>query len=169
MYKRQLVDSYRVHGKGMFKYDNVRIGMNSRLDTLQAAILKIKFKAFREYELRDINKAAALYTKLLAGRVKTPVTPEGYYSSWAQYTICLNSREERDALQACLKEQGIPSMVYYPTPMHGQTAYKALNAPTDCCPMAKRLCDTVLSLPVHPYITEEEIETVCSVILGFVR
>ena len=60
-------------------------------------------------------------------------------------------------------------MVYYPTPMHGQTAYKALNAPTDCCPMAKRLCDTVLSLPVHPYITEEEIETVCSVILGFVR
>lgn len=164
-----LADSYRVHGKGMFKYDNVRIGMNSRLDTLQAAILKIKFKAFREYELRDINKAAALYTKLLAGRVKTPVTPEGYYSSWAQYTICLNSREERDALQACLKEQGIPSMVYYPTPMHGQTAYKALNAPTDCCSTAKRLCDTVLSLPVHPYITEEEIETVCSVILGFVR
>lgn len=164
-----LADSYRVHGKGMFKYDNVRIGMNSRLDTLQAAILKIKFKAFREYELRDINKAAALYTKLLAGRVKTPVTPEGYYSSWAQYTICLNSREERDALQACLKEQGIPSMVYYPTPMHGQTAYKALNTPTDCCPTAKRLCDTVLSLPVHPYITEEEIETVCSVILGFVR
>ena len=164
-----LADSYRVHGKGMFKYDNVRIGMNSRLDTLQAAILKIKFKAFREYELRDINKAAALYTRLLAGRVKTPVTPEGYYSSWAQYTICLNSREERDALQACLKEQGIPSMVYYPTPMHGQTAYKALNAPTDCCPTAKRLCDTVLSLPVHPYITEEEIEMVCSVILGFVR
>ena len=72
-----LADSYRVHVKGMFKYDNVRIGMNSRLDTLQAAILKIKFKAYREYELRDINKAAALYTKLLAGRVKTPVTPEG--------------------------------------------------------------------------------------------
>ena len=164
-----LADSYRVHGKGMFKYDNVRIGMNSRLDTLQAAILKIKFKAFREYELRDINKAAALYTGKLSGKVKTPVVPEGYYSSWAQYTIRLDSKEERDALQTRLKEQGIPSMVYYPTPMHGQTAYKTLNISDDCCPTAKQLCDTVLSLPVHPYITEEEIETVCSVILGFVR
>ena len=153
----------------MFKYDNVRIGMNSRLDTLQAAILKIKFKAFREYELRDINKAAALYTGKLSGKVKTPVVPEGHYSSWAQYTIRLDSKEERDALQTRLKEQGIPSMVYYPTPMHGQTAYKTLNISDDCCPTAKQLCDTVLSLPVHPYITEEEIETVCSVILGFVR
>lgn len=161
-----LADSYRVHGKGMFKYDNVRIGMNSRLDTLQAAILKIKFKAFREYELRDINKAAALYTEKLNGKVKTPVIPENYYSSWAQYTIRLGSKEQRDALQARLKEQGIPSMIYYPTPMHGQTAYKALNVADDCCPVAKRLCDTVLSLPVHPYITEEEIETVCSNILN---
>ena len=157
-----LADSYRVHGKGMFKYDNVRIGMNSRLDTLQAAILKIKFKAFHEYELRDINKAAALYTGKLSGKVKTPVVPEGYYSSWAQYTIRLDSKEERDALQARLKEQGIPSMVYYPTPMHGQTAYKTLNVPDDCCPVARELCDTVLSLPIHPYITEEDIETVCS-------
>lgn len=85
--------------------------MNSRLDTLQAAVLKIKLKAFREYEVADINRAAARYTEKLQGKVKTPVVPEGYYSSWAQYTIRLDSKEQRDALQAVLKEQGIPTMV----------------------------------------------------------
>lgn len=159
-----LLDSYRVHGKGIFKYDNVRIGMNSRLDTLQAAILKIKFRAFSEYELADINWAAARYTEQLQDRVKTPVIPEDYYSSWAQYTIQLGSKEERDMLQARLKEQGIPTMVYYPTPLHGQTAYKALNAPALCCPVAQQLCDTALSLPIHPYISEEEIDAVCELI-----
>jgi dTDP-4-amino-4,6-dideoxygalactose transaminase len=161
-----LADSYRVHGKGTFKYDNVRIGMNSRLDTLQAAILKVKFKAFREYELANINQAAAKYTEKLQGKVKTPVIPEGYYSSWAQYTIQLNSKEERDALQARLKEQGIPAMVYYPTPIHGQTAYKEVNTPAGSCPVAERLCHTVLSLPIHPYIPDEDIEKVCNLIIG---
>lgn len=103
-----IMNSLRVHGKGSFKYDNVRIGVNSRLDTLQAAILKPKFKAFREYEVIDINKAAALYTEKLRDVVKTPVIPEGYYSSWAQYTIQLESREQRDGLQSYLKENGIP-------------------------------------------------------------
>lgn len=160
-----LADSYRVHGKGLFKYDNVRIGLNSRLDTLQAAILKIKFKAFSEYELTDINKAAARYTELLQGKVKTPVIPEGYYSSWAQYTIQLESKEERDALQAKLKEEGIPSMIYYPTPMHGQTAYKHVDTPVGSCPVADQLCATVLSLPIHPYISAEDIERVCKLII----
>lgn len=160
-----LLDSYRVHGKGQFKYDNVRIGMNSRLDTLQAAILKIKFKAFWEYELADINNAAAKYTEKLKGKVKTPIIPDDYYSSWAQYTIQLGSREERDALQARLKEQGIPSMIYYPTPMHGQTAYKDLHTSVGGCPVAELLCQTVLSLPLHPYISEEDIETVCDLII----
>jgi dTDP-4-amino-4,6-dideoxygalactose transaminase len=159
-----LADSYRVHGKGREKYDNVRIGMNSRLDTLQAAILKVKFQAFRTYELIDINRAAATYTELLKGKVKTPVIPQGYYSSWAQYTIQLGSREERDALQARLKEQGIPTMIYYPTPMHGQTAYQNLHTPAGCCPVAEELCQTVLSLPIHPYISFEEISYLCSFI-----
>lgn len=160
-----LIDSYRVHGKGTFKYDNVRIGMNSRLDTLQAAILKVKFKAFREYELAAINRVASRYTELLQGKVLTPLVPEGYYSSWAQYTIQLGSKEDRDALQAALKEQGIPSMIYYPTPMHGQTAYRNINTPAGDCPVAEQLCRTVLSLPLHPYITDEEIETVCRSII----
>lgn len=163
-----LLDSYRVHGKGQFKYDNVRIGMNSRLDTLQAAVLKIKLKAFREYEVADINRAAARYTEKLQGKVKTPVVPEGYYSSWAQYTIRLDSKEQRDALQARLKEQGIPTMVYYPTPMHDQTAYKNLKVPVGSCPVAEQLCHTVLSLPIHPYISEEDIDSVCEGILTFI-
>ncbi len=79
--------SIRVHGKGSFKYDNVRIGMNSRLDTLQAAILQPKFRAFREYELEAVNRAAVWYTERLQGVVKTPVIPEGFGSSWAQYTF----------------------------------------------------------------------------------
>ena len=161
-----LLDSFRVHGKGKEKYDNVRIGMNSRLDTLQAAILKVKFKAFREYELTDINRAAVHYTEKLQGKVKTPVIPEGYYSSWAQYTIQLGTNEERKTLQTRLKEYMIPTMIYYPTPMHGQTAYKSMNLPTGYCPVAERLCHTVLSLPLHPYISEEEIEKVCQIIIG---
>ena len=156
-----ILDSLRVHGKGSFKYDNVRIGVNSRLDTLQAAILNVKFDAFKNYEVEDINKAADLYTEKLKGVVKTPIVPEGYYSSWAQYTITLENSEQRDGLQAFLKEQGIPSMVYYPKPLHEQTAYKALGYVEGACPVTEHLCETVLSLPIHPYITEEEVQLVC--------
>ena len=164
----KLLESYRVHGKGSFKYDNVRIGLNSRLDTIQAAILQVKFEAFKSYEVEDVNNAAALYTEKLKGIVKTPVIPEGYYSSWAQYTIQLKDREQRDGLQAYLKEQGIPSMVYYPTPMHKQTAYKDLNYPANSNPVTQRLCSTVLSLPIHPYITKEEIKRVCEFVASYV-
>lgn len=166
-----LADSYRVHGKGSFKYDNVRIGVNSRLDTLQAAILKVKFKAFREYELEDINRAAAKYTELLKGikGVKTPVIPEGYYSSWAQYTIQLESREKRDQLQAALKDKGIPTMVYYPKPMHEQTAYHYLGYPKSSCPKTEELCGCVLSLPIHPYITEDDVLCVSIFIKDFLE
>lgn len=156
-----VLDSLRVHGKGSFKYDNVRIGVNSRLDTLQAAILQVKFDAFEKYEVEDINKAAALYTEKLKEVVKTPVIPAGYYSSWAQYTIKLKDREQRDGLQNFLKEQGIPTMVYYPKPMHEQTAYKSLGYGKGSCPVTEKLCETVLSLPIHPYLLQEDVELVC--------
>jgi len=162
----KLIDSFRVHGKGEFKYDNVRIGMNSRLDTLQAAILKIKLNAFKSYELEDINAAAAKYTNILGSSVITPHIPEGYYSSWAQYTIQLSNREERDALQQKLKDNSIPSMVYYPTPMHGQTAYKEMNIEAGYSPVSEELCQTVLSLPIHPYLTDEDINEVCNIVLN---
>ncbi|MBQ0077866.1 MAG: DegT/DnrJ/EryC1/StrS family aminotransferase [Bacteroidales bacterium] len=159
-----LIESYRVHGKGENKYQNVRIGLNSRLDTIQAAILLEKLNAFEGWELRDVNAAAEKYTARLKDAVKTPLIPEGYVSSWAQYTIRLESREQRDIVQKALKIGGIPSMVYYPLPMHAQKAFEALDRRE--CPVATRLCDTVLSLPMHPYLTEEQIETVSDAVIA---
>ena len=150
------LESIRVHGKGSFKYDNVRIGWNSRLDTLQAAILLPKFKAFCEYELDAVNHVAEKYTELLKDIVKTPVIPDGYLSSWAQYTIQLENRETRDGLQAFLKEKGIPTMIYYPKPMHKQRAFADLTVYQEC-PVTEMLCQTVLSLPMHPYMEEKDI------------
>lgn len=149
--------SIRVHGKGAFKYDNVRIGWNSRLDTIQAAILQVKFKAFAEYELKNINSVAEQYTKELEGIVKVPRIKEGFYSSWAQYTIQLESKKQRDDLQAYLKEVGIPTMVYYPKPMHMQTAFSGNKEYVDCS-VTEKLCETVLSLPIHPYMQENDIQ-----------
>ncbi|MCQ2069118.1 MAG: DegT/DnrJ/EryC1/StrS family aminotransferase [Bacteroidaceae bacterium] len=164
----ELLRSYRVHGKGSCKYDNVRIGMNSRLDTIQAAILQVKLKAFRDYELDDVNAAASLYGDLLDGipGVVTPVVPEACRSSWAQYTIRLADRATRDGLQAALKAHGIPSMVYYPTPMSAQTVFAGM--PRRECPAAAKLCDTVLSLPISPYITPEEQRDVADAIKEYV-
>ena len=171
-----LIESYRVHGKGQFKYDNVRIGMNSRLDTVQAAVLQVKLKAFIDYELDAVNVAAERYTERLQ-ELATPVIPEGFRSSWAQYTLRLRDKLQRDALQASLKAVGIPSMVYYPKPMHLQTAFASVIpgltgnlkmadqvGHDDRCPVATSLCDRVLSLPMHPYLTEEQIDTVCNAI-----
>lgn len=167
-----LIESYRVHGKGQFKYDNVRIGLNSRLDNVQAAVLLVKLKAFADYELDAVNKAASYYTERLAGLVQTPVIPEGYRSSWAQYTIRFQNLEQRDGLQQTLKAAGIPSMVYYPKPMHLQTAFSSCHSERSeesLCPVATSLCDRVLSLPMHPYLTEEQIDTVCSTIIDALR
>ena len=164
----ELMDSYRMHGKGSSKYENVRIGMNSRLDTIQASILKVKLKAFDE-ELAAVNQAAAHYNARLADIVATPVVPAGFLSSRAQYTIRLNSKTERDALQSELRSQGIPSMIYYPIPMHRQGAYRSLDTVVSQCPVASKLCDTVLSLPIHPYITSEESERLCDAIKGFMQ
>lgn len=151
------LESIRVHGKGSFKYDNVRTGVNSRLDTLQAAIMLPKLEAFQNYELEKVNLIAKKYTELLSGAVKTPYIPEKYLSSWAQYTIKLNTLEERDGLQAFLKTLGIPTMIYYPKPMHQQRAFAGLKTYQDC-PVTEKLCSTVLSLPMHPYLTDEEIQ-----------
>ena len=165
-----LIDSYRVHGKGTFKYDNVRIGMNSRLDTLQAAILQVKLRAFADYELDAVNRAAELYTSLLSGAVVTPTIPSGFRSSWAQYTIRLTSREQRDALQQHLKSLDIPSMVYYPTPMHAQTAFAGLSPSMESdCGFSSLLSSTVLSLPMHPYLTDSDIRIVSDAILSYLR
>ena len=163
----ELMESLKVHGKGKDKYDNERIGFNSRLDSLQAAILRVKLKALEKYELEAVRRAASTYTALLGDVVLTPVEPDGYSSSWAQYTIQLKNSEVRKALQAYLKARGIPTAVYYPKPMHRQAAFAYLQVPEASCPTASRLCDTVLSLPMHPYLTVEEIEAVVEGIKDF--
>ncbi len=164
-----LLRSLCVHGKGSFKYDNIRIGRNSRLDTLQAAILEIKLDAFEKYERDAVNTAAGLYTKALCDTVKTPVVPSGYLSSWAQYTLTLESRGQRDGLQAYLKENGIPSMVYYPKPMHCQKAFEnTAPAPVDLS-VTTCLCDTVLSLPMHPYLEKEDIDFICAKVKEYIK
>ena len=163
-----LIRSICVHGKDTSnpndpnaKYNNVRLGMNSRLDTIQAAILLAKFKAFDEYELADINKAAGLYTSLLKDAdLILPEIPEGYYSSWAQYTIQLPNGIERSKVQSKLKDAGIPSMVYYAKPMHLQGAFRGTDSEKSDCLVTEKLCNTVLSLPIDPYKTEEDVLTV---------
>ena len=144
----ELIKSYRVHGKGSDKYDNVRIGMNSRLDTIQAAILLEKLAEFPT-ELINRNKAADNYERTLAGKYNTPQVPEGYISSWAQYTLVSDNREVE---MAKYKEQGIPTMIYYGTCMHEQTAFNTLDYQAGDFPIAERLAKSVFSLPMHPYL-----------------
>lgn len=157
--------SLRAQGKSPTdKYDNREIGMNSRLDTLQAAILLPKFKAFAEYELEAVNKVAAWYTKRLKDKYVTPYIPDGYYSSWAQYTLLLENQEQRKELQAKLKENGIPSMIYYPRGLHQQQAYSEMMLFDDLYPNTLRATKTVLSLPMHPYLDEETVEKIANVI-----
>ncbi|MBQ3737490.1 MAG: DegT/DnrJ/EryC1/StrS family aminotransferase [Bacteroidales bacterium] len=162
-----LMDSYHIHGKGSDRYDNVRIGMNSRLDSIQAAILLVKLKAFKDYELVDVNKVAARYTEKLKGVVKTPVVPEGFYSSWAQYTLQVKDKEQRAGLQAALKALDIPTAIYYPIPMHRQTAFSYLNLDDNRCPVSDQLADTVISLPIHPYLSEADQDLICQVVCDF--
>lgn len=157
--------SIRVHGKSPAdKYDNLRIGLNSRLDTIQAAVLKVKLQAFKDHELESVNRAAKLYDEYLGNVVKTPVVPEEFYSSWAQYTLILDSKEQRTHLQKELKEQGIPTMVYYPKPMHLQGAFADLGYKKGDFPVAESLCERVLSLPMHPYLNEEDIRFVANAV-----
>lgn len=143
----ELLKSYRVHGKGKDKYDNIRIGMNSRLDTIQAAVLLEKLAEFPA-ELINRNKAADSYEKTLSDKYQTPKVPKGYVSSWAQYTLV---SANRDAEMAAYKEQGIPTMIYYGTCMHEQTAFSQLGYQTGDFPIAEKMAKSVFSLPMHGY------------------
>ena len=144
----ELLKSYRVHGKGKDKYDNIRIGMNSRLDTIQAAILLEKLAEFPT-ELISRNKAADNYEKTLSDKYQTPKVPKGYVSSWAQYTLVSTNR---DVEMANYKEQGIPTMIYYGTCMHEQTAFSQLGYQAGDFPVAEKLAKSVFSLPMHGYL-----------------
>lgn len=158
--------SLRASGKSPTdKYDNREVGMNSRLDTLQAAILLPKLQAFIERELEAVNGVARKYTKALEGKVVTPVTPAGFRSSWAQYTVLLKDRATRDAVQSKLKEKGIPSMVYYPRGLHQQAAYRGMQLQDKFYPNTIEATSRVLSLPMHPYMKDEEQQQVIGALL----
>lgn len=163
-----LIRSICVHGKDTSnpgdpsaKYNNIRIGKNSRLDTIQAAILLPKFKAFVDFELTEVNKVAAWYTEGLRNTgLVVPVVPKGFYSSWAQYTVQLPIGVSHKKLQEKLKAAGVPSMIYYTKPMHYQGAFAGTDSAVADCPVTEQLCSTVLSLPIDPYKTKEDVDFV---------
>jgi dTDP-4-amino-4,6-dideoxygalactose transaminase len=157
----EALESIRMHGKGISRYDNIRIGLNSRLDTIQAAILQVKFQAFVDYELDKVNQMADAYTEKLKDIVKTPAIPDGYYSSWAQYTIQLENKEQRDTIQEKLRGQGITTMIYYPKPMHRQSAFTDRICSVGDLAVTEKICDRVLSLPMHPYLEDNCIAAIC--------
>ena len=144
------------------KYDNREIGMNSRLDTIQAAILQVKLKAFIEYELEAVNWIAKQYEERLSqcGAIVTPKIPDGYNSSWAQYTILLPNREKRAEVQIQLRKNGIPAIIYYPRGLHQQTAFRNLFISDEYLPNTLQVTERVLSLPIHPYMSIEDVEAV---------
>lgn len=159
------LSSLKVHGKGENKYDNVLVGVNSRLDTIQAAILDVKLSAFVNHELDDVNEVATIYNELLEGAVDTPVILDNYYSSYAQYTIKLESPVVRDKVINELNACNIPSMVYYSKPLHLQKAFDYLGElSNDRYTVCTKLSSVVLSLPMHPYLKRRDIERICNII-----
>lgn len=163
----ELLKSLKVHGKGDNKYNNVRVGVNSRLDAIQAAILKVKLKAFITHELEDVNRVYQLYNEKLKDIVETPKIPKGYYSSFAQYTIKLKNKEERDGLRQELINHRIPSMIYYSKPMHKQQAFSHLSYFDEDFEVTNELTNIVLSLPMHPYLTEDMINFITEIIINY--
>lgn len=146
------LDSLRAHGKASEKYENVRIGTNSRLDTIQAAILLTKLEVF-EKELEERDKIASRYSQKIPDQYITPTLPAHVTSTWAQYTLRARTAIERELAQAALKSAGIPTAVYYPRPLHLQTAYA--NFPQDPAGLkhSEQASATVFSLPMSPYLT----------------
>ncbi|HVS63211.1 MAG TPA: DegT/DnrJ/EryC1/StrS family aminotransferase [Thermoanaerobaculia bacterium] len=158
--RAQRLRSIRQHGEGADRYEIVRLGVNGRLDTFQAAVLLVKLEVFDE-ELEARDRLAALYHARLADVVACPEIPPGVRSAWAQYTIQV---EQRDRVRAALAAEGVPTAVYYPKPMHLQPAYQRYGGGPGSLPTSERLCERVLSLPMHPYLEPEQIERVCDAV-----
>ncbi len=161
----EVLRSIRVHGQGPHKYENVRLGLNARMDAMQAAILLVKLAAFPG-EIQARQKVASRYTERLSGVVKTPVVPEGYLSAWAQYSVLADNR---DRVLERLKESGVPTAVYYPKPLHLQEAYAYLEHKDGDFPVSESTASRIFSLPMHPYLTEEEIDFVADKVAEAVK
>jgi len=154
------IKSIRVHGQGTNKYENVRVGLNARMDTIQAGIMLPKLAQFpKEIEMRQ--NVADKYSEALKDVVETPYVPEGYKSVWAQYSLLTDNRE---AIQAALKAESIPSVVYYPNPCHLAGAFSELGYKEGDMPVSESVAKRIMSLPMHPYLTDEQIDKITSVI-----
>ena len=161
-----LIRSICVHGKGPGgKYDNVRVGMNSRLDAIQAAVLLPKLKALGDYEMDARQAVAGRYNDAFAGKLQTPFVAEGSVSAWAQYAVLAKDTKTRDRVIAYLKEKNIPNMVYYPTPQHGLPVFKDEPHYGETFTNANDYCARTFSLPMHPYLEEAEQQTVIDAVL----
>ncbi len=163
----ELLRSVRVHGQGRDKYENVRLGINGRLDTMQAAVLLAKFAIFED-EVRLRQEVAARYHALLSPvpGLTLPQVPAGYLSVYAQYSILARDAAHRTQLLDCLAKAGVPTSIYYPTPLHLQPAFAYLgHAPGDM-PVSENLASRVFSIPMHPYLTAEVQEQIAAALAG---
>lgn len=156
--------SLRVHGQGGNKYENVRIGINGRLDTLQAAILLAKFEIFPE-EISLRQEAAQYYSRYFetSDRIQAPQIPSDCISAWAQYSVLAPDSAERSVMQDRLKEADIPTAVYYPKPLHLQTAFDHLGYAEGMFPVSETCSSRIFSLPMHPYLEKEQQEEICRI------
>ena len=162
---RALLDSYRVHGKGSHKYDNERIGLNSRLDTLQAAILLEKIAIYAD-EIAARQRVAMRYGERLGNAVDVPFVPDDCMSVWAQYTVKTRGGQDREAIMKALGERGVPTVVYYPRPLHQQTAYRDFPRDPAGLPVSEALALQVFSLPMHPYLDESTQDRVIDAVIA---
>ncbi|WP_041585097.1 DegT/DnrJ/EryC1/StrS family aminotransferase [Syntrophus aciditrophicus] len=162
-----LMRSIRIHGQGSDRYNNVRVGINGRLDSLQAAILLAKFSLFPEETILR-QQAAGRYSALLAQNesLVLPYVPDGYLSVWAQYSILARDNAHRAAIQAALQKEGIPTMVYYPKPLHVQDAFAFLGYRPDDLPVSDDCARRIFSLPMHPYLKEDDQKLIADAING---
>jgi len=157
--------SIRVHGQGSNKYENIRIGMNSRLDTLQAAILLSKLEILDD-EINKRNELAKIYSEALSETVRVPCIPSNSTSAWAQYSVLSKDSMEKEKIRETLSKASIPTMVYYKKPLHMQKAYCELGYGTGDFPVAEDVASRVFSLPIHPYMEKQLQNTVIKDVLG---
>jgi dTDP-4-amino-4,6-dideoxygalactose transaminase len=160
-----LIDSFRIHGKGSHKYFNDRVGINSRLDTIQAVILIEKMALYRE-EIDLRQTVARRYSAALKGQFEVPYIPQGLTSVWAQYTVVTSGKAERAALQEACSKAGVPTVIYYPMPLHAQKAYAHFPRDPNGLTVSEALCDKVLSLPMHPYLEADVQDRIIDTLLS---
>lgn len=163
----KVMHSIRVHGQGSDKYDNIRMGLNGRMDTIQAAVVLSKLEIF-DQELEKRQQVAGWYTENLKDYFELPCVDNEYFSAWAQYTLRATDEMQRDKIVRRMKEKDIPIMIYYPIPLHEQTAYKSQGYGDVVLPYCSDVAKRVFSLPMHPYLKEEEVKQICDTLKSII-